>query len=100
MAQHRLRMGATADRMRLALRHAMRLRQGQAQQAAMRLAALNPEAVLARGYAMVLDNEGVPVTSAGHLQVGMSVALSLRDGTAQADVTMVQPSAAPKSPKA
>jgi exodeoxyribonuclease VII large subunit len=100
MAQHRLRLGAAADRMRLALRHAMRLRQGQAQQASMRLAALNPEAVLARGYAMVLDNQGVPVTSAGQLQVGMSVALSLRDGTAQADVTMVQPSAAPKSPKA
>jgi exonuclease VII large subunit len=49
---------------------------------------------------MVLDNQGVPVTSAGQLQVGMSVALSLRDGTAQADVTVVQPSAAPKSPKA
>jgi exodeoxyribonuclease VII large subunit len=100
MAQHRLRMVAAADRMRLALRHLMRLRQGQAQQASMRLAALNPEAVLARGYAMVLDNQGVPVTSAAQLQVGMSVALSLRDGAAQANVTAVQARTAPKSPMA
>lgn len=50
------------------------------------LEALSPEAVLRRGYALVFDTDGHPVTSATKLRPGMSVELKLADGTARAAI--------------
>ncbi|HSX46392.1 MAG TPA: exodeoxyribonuclease VII large subunit [Patescibacteria group bacterium] len=52
------------------------------------LEALNPEAALRRGYAVITDKKGV-VRSVKQLQVGEDVTLKLADGSAGAKVTKV-----------
>ena len=48
---------------------------------AARLESLNPDAVLARGYAIVREREtGSVVTSVGQTAVGQGLTLQLRDG--------------------
>lgn len=54
-----------------------------------RLAALDPMAVLSRGYALVLDDQAGPVTSVQGLTVGQSVALAFGDGKARASITEI-----------
>ena len=50
--------------------------------AATHLRALDPDRVLARGYAMLVDADGRPVTSVAGLVVGSGVAARLADGEA------------------
>jgi exodeoxyribonuclease VII large subunit len=61
-----------------------------------RLAALDPQAVLARGYALALDAEGRAVTTASRLSVGAALHLVLASGSADAQVTAVQPGEEPR----
>jgi exodeoxyribonuclease VII large subunit len=56
-----------------------------------RLAALDPRAVLARGYAWVESEQGEAIVSARALQVGQGVRAVWADGSAQACITVVQP---------
>lgn len=56
---------------------------------ASRLYALNPMAVLSRGYSAVFDNEGKVLSSAKNLSVGQSINLTLSDGAAKASVTEI-----------
>lgn len=56
-----------------------------------RLSALDPLAVLARGYTLVLDDQARPVVSVRGLSAGQSVALAFGDGKARALVTEIQP---------
>ena len=58
--------------------------------AAGKLVTLNPDAVLSRGYAMVLDEQRLPVTSARKLKVGNSVVIRFYDGQAGATVHSVE----------
>jgi exodeoxyribonuclease VII large subunit len=67
---------------------------------AMRLAALNarlhaldPHAVLKRGYAMALSGKGTIVTDAARLRVGDSLTLHFSRGAADVQVRAVQPDA-------
>lgn len=50
------------------------------------LEALSPEAVLGRGYALIFDSQGHPVTTVGKLRPGMAIRLHLSDGDAHATV--------------
>lgn len=50
--------------------------------ASLRLQALDPDRVLARGYAMIVDGAGHPVTSVARLAVGSKVTARLADGQA------------------
>lgn len=50
--------------------------------ASVRLQALDPDRVLARGYAMIVDGAGHPVTSVARLPVGSKVTARLADGQA------------------
>ena len=52
-----------------------------------RLAALDPRAVLQRGFALLSDEEGRTITTATALQVGAEIGLRLHDGEALARVT-------------
>lgn len=52
-----------------------------------RLAALDPRAVLQRGFALISDEDGRTITSATNLRVGAEIALQLHDGGALACVT-------------
>ena len=58
---------------------------------AQRLAAVDPQRVLQRGYAWVSDDTGRPVTQAASLAVGQRIQAVWADGQAQAQVTAVQP---------
>lgn len=55
------------------------------------LEAMDPDQVMARGYAMVSDAaSGRVITRRGQLQVGQSLSLRFKDGQAQAAVTHVE----------
>lgn len=59
-----------------------------------RLAALDPQQVLARGYAWLSDESGRALTSAAQAAVGQTVRAQLHDGRLQAQILAVQPTAA------
>ena len=52
-----------------------------------RLTALDPQHVLARGYAWLTDATGRPVQTVGQVAVGEAIHARLADGTVHADVT-------------
>jgi len=54
-----------------------------------RLVALNPRRVLARGYAWLSDDQGVPITTATALVTGQQVRAELVDGQATATLSSV-----------
>ena len=56
-----------------------------------RLAALSPDAVLARGYAYLVASDGTPMVSVRALSVGAQVDVRMRDGRALATVDAVLP---------
>jgi exodeoxyribonuclease VII large subunit len=113
VAAQRQALAALDERLRLALRHALagaarephllaaRLhramraqRERQTQQlqaAAQRLAALDPQRVLARGYAWMLDAQGRAVVSAHGVSAGDRLGAVWADGSAQVEVLQVQP---------
>lgn len=73
-----------------ALYHALQLRRAHLGGLHNRLEALNPRAVLQRGYALVLHADGRPVGSAGETQVGEVVTVQMRDGQLDARIEAVQ----------
>ena len=73
----------------------MALRAAGLERSRLRLDGLDPQSVLSRGYAMVLDTAGAPVVSMAGLAPGMSVCLNMRDGRVDAQVRAVHP----QSPK-
>lgn len=77
------------------LRHAFELRRTRLthrlDSAALHLQALDPDRVLARGYALLVDVDGRPVTSITRLVVGSGVAARLADGEAALRVESTAP---------
>lgn len=63
-----------------------------------RLTALDPQHVLARGYAWLADEAGRPVQTVARLSVGSHVHARLADGTAELDVTGVNRAAGGRTP--
>jgi len=57
---------------------------------AARLDALNPQRVLARGFAWLSDTSGTPVQSVAALHAGDTVHATLADGRISAQVTRVE----------
>ena len=51
-----------------------------------RLETLNPRNVLSRGYGLVTDGTGRAVTSVDDIQVGGTVRIHMRDGSASAEI--------------
>jgi exodeoxyribonuclease VII large subunit len=82
-------------RQRLIRSLAQRLAQAQQRQQFLheKLATLDPEAVLRRGYALVRQSEGAIVTQADSLQVGAPISIQLAQGRLQAQVTAVDANA-------
>jgi exodeoxyribonuclease VII large subunit len=60
------------------------------QAAAQRLSALDPQRVLARGYAWMADAEGTPVVSARSVRPGQRLGAVWSDGAAQVEVLQVR----------
>jgi exodeoxyribonuclease VII large subunit len=64
------------------------------------LASLDPERVLSRGYALVRDAAGKPLTSVSKLTAGAKVTLQLKDGRAAATIDgLAAPSSVPAQPR-
>jgi exodeoxyribonuclease VII large subunit len=83
------------------MRAATQVRVGQQQALstwALRLHALDPNQVLARGYAWLADAQGRPVTSVSRLAVGANLSAVLTDGHADVAVTGVFPAAPSHEP--
>ncbi|MCE0496510.1 MAG: exodeoxyribonuclease VII large subunit [Methylacidiphilales bacterium] len=88
--QHRLRLVEA----RLASHHPARELQrqrGHLEQLTARLRALGPQATLDRGYALVLDPAGHPVSQATKALEGRAVEIVLSQGTVEANLTNAQP---------
>ncbi len=56
-----------------------------------RLRAVDPGRVLARGFALLTDPDGHPLGSVARLEVGQGVVARLHDGSARLDVVALQP---------
>jgi len=80
------RMDELEERSIRALRHILDLRRTQSQGLSQRLAALNPQAVLERGYAIVSLDDGALVRSTKQVQHGESLHIQLSDGKINAHV--------------
>lgn len=52
-----------------------------------RLAAVSPLSVMNRGYAMLMDEAGTPLTTAQAAKIGQAVRIRMKDGSLQARVT-------------
>jgi exodeoxyribonuclease VII large subunit len=68
------------DRLAMGLQTTLRQHGHRAERLEWRLAALDPQRVLERGYAWLSDEAGQAITRAGQLSVGQSVAATLADG--------------------
>ncbi|RPJ38730.1 MAG: exodeoxyribonuclease VII large subunit, partial [Chloroflexi bacterium] len=74
-----------------AFRHALQLRRAHLVGLHSRLAALNPQAILQRGYALVQRPDGRLVRSASEVRSGDAVDVRLRDGTLSTRIQKVLP---------
>ncbi|RTL50607.1 MAG: exodeoxyribonuclease VII large subunit [Rhodocyclaceae bacterium] len=73
-----------------AIHSRLQQRQGTLERLAASLAALNPEATLARGYSIVRDEAGKVVSSAGQLAPGVGVRLQFACGSAHGHIDSVE----------
>lgn len=69
------------------MRHRLEKENGRFAAAEARLAALSPLSVMKRGYAVLLDAAGKPLTSAKAAEIGQAVQISMKDGILRANVT-------------
>lgn len=86
--QPRQNLDYSSYRLRTVFARALELRRQNLGAAAGRLAALNPLAVLDRGYTVLRDQQGI-ITSVARLRPGKKVELQLRDGKARAVIESV-----------
>ena len=94
IATGRARADAAAGRLRHAIEIARSRIAARIDAAALRLHAVDPQRVLARGYALLATADGTPVTSISGLVVGEAVSARLADGTAELTTRSVAPTTA------
>ncbi len=86
---------AAAARAHALLRRDLARRAARVDAAAIRLEAIDPRRILARGYALLADPAGHPVSSAMQIRAGDALVATLYDGLADLDVrstTAIPPS--------
>ncbi len=81
------RLDEIVRQMEVALRHALALQHMRLEGLAHRLEALNPLAVLRRGYALVTDADGQVVRKPAQAPVGAEIRVRLAEGSLRARVT-------------
>ncbi len=77
---HRTRQDDIRQRLDAATRHAVQAAATRLDRARLRLDLLDPRLVLQRGYAMLQDSDGKPVTQAAQTHVGQALRATLADG--------------------
>jgi exodeoxyribonuclease VII large subunit len=90
------RADAAAGRLRHAAEIACARAASRVERAALRLQALGPEQVLARGYALLEDRHGRPITSVAALSIGEKISARLADGSAELTARSIAPRPAPR----
>lgn len=80
------------QRMDPAIQRELEKRQGELAAASGKLSALNPMAVLTRGFCAAFNGEGKIIKSVDHIRIGDEIAIQMADGAAQAKVHSVRPS--------
>jgi exodeoxyribonuclease VII large subunit len=93
----RQRMDEWSRRAETAVAYSLALRQERLLSLQQRVASLNPQAVLARGYAMVMDQDGQLVSRSGQVWVDQHLKVRLSDGEFGVLVHSAPKSSAPKS---
>ena len=83
------RQDGLADRLPRAVEQAVALRARRLEHAALRLELLDPRLVLQRGYALLTDGQGRPVTQTDQVRTGDGVRAAVSDGTI--DLTVAPP---------
>jgi exodeoxyribonuclease VII large subunit len=86
----RQRLDNLGERLGRSARHLVELRRSAWQGSAARLQALNPLAVLERGYAVVQRAEGGLITRISQAQPGQQVRVRLSDGRFGAEITSIE----------
>ncbi|MGZ8260517.1 MAG: exodeoxyribonuclease VII large subunit [Caldimonas sp.] len=89
------RLDAAAGGLRHALAIARARIAARIDAAALRLRALDPAQVLSRGYALLADTEGRPITTIAAVAVGDTVTARLADGTAELTARSTEPARVP-----
>lgn len=84
---------AAAARAQAMFARAMARQAGRVEAAAIRLEAIDPRRVLARGYALLSDDDGHPVSSVAQIRPGDALVALLQDGQAGVDVRSIAPAA-------
>ncbi len=87
----RMAVLAFADRFTLAEGNILTLKNAQLSTAVGKLNALNPLAVLSRGFSAVYDKDGTIVKSASQLTIGNEITFRVADGEADAEIRSVRP---------
>jgi exodeoxyribonuclease VII large subunit len=93
LTRRRAVIDAGAARAHSLLARALARQSTRLESAAIRLGAVDPSRVLARGYALLRDADGHALSSVGQLQPGQAVRATLQDGDAGLEVRSVGPSA-------
>ena len=91
LARRRAAIDAGAARAHTLLARALARQAGRLESAVIRLGAVDPSRVLARGYALLRDGDGHALSSVGQLQPGQAVRATLQDGDAGLEVRSVLP---------
>ena len=90
------RADAAAGRLRHAAEIACARAASRVERSALRLQALGPEQVLARGYALLEDRHGRPITSVAALSIGEKISARLADGSAELTARSIAPRPVPR----
>jgi len=93
LARRRATVDAGSARAHSLLARALARQSGRLESAAIRLGAVDPSRVLARGYALLRDGDGHALSSVAQLQPGQAVRATLQDGDAGLEVHTVVPAA-------
>jgi exodeoxyribonuclease VII large subunit len=94
----RQRLDDRAQRLEAALRVGLERAAQRLQGQSDRLEALSPIAVLGRGYSLARDEQGALVTSVVGLRPGRRLTTVFADGSAEAEITAVNPNAEADAP--
>ena len=87
----RMALLSFADRFTLAEGNILTLKNAQLSTTVGKLNALNPLAVLSRGFSAVYDKDGMIVKSAAQLTIGNEITFRIADGEADAEIRAVRP---------
>ena len=83
----RLLLDATSDKLSSLIKTRFNVAQGELASESARLVALNPLAILARGYGLVQNDNGKTICGVESMSKGDNITITMADGKAYATVT-------------